>query len=295
MTTSIAYQPQHFQVGLYQADQFITPYNWTNAQDENITPVLRAQFQAPDGKAFEGFAKPFSLKSVPDAIATLNEVTGWILAKNYRLPCAERAFFIPIELNEMPPFTHGQLPPAESNGHLMCFVTEAISSTAVRGIFNTEALVREQAEWIHADHTIAFDEAIANPDRHPFNLLRKGINDFYLIDHGLLGHDKDHQAVHMLPESSNFADLDFGNLLHRHSYQFLNRNSPKVTSEGCKNGVQFTSIMQEGFKRSAFELAFWSSRLLPGQSAKWLNFLYSRSRTHSMSELLHKRYGVLAI
>lgn len=295
MSTSIAYQPQHFQVGLYQPDQFITPYNWTNSQDGNVSPVLRAQFQALDGSAFDGFAKPFFLQNEPEAITTLNEVTGWLLAKNYGLPCAERAFFIPIALNEMPVFTHGQLPPAESNGYLMCFVTEAISSTAVRGIYDTDALVREQADWSYADHTIAFDEAIANPDRHAFNLLRKGANDFYLIDHGFLGCDEHRPPVHALPESSDFAELDFANLLHRNSYLALNRNSPKVTSEGCRNGLQFTHIMQEGFKRSAFELAFWCSRLLPGRSAKWLNFLYSRSRTHLMSELLHKRFGILPV
>lgn len=295
MTTPIAYQAQHFRIGLFQPEQFITAFNWTNAQDDNVSPVLRAQFQDEDGNVFEGFAKPFSISNKSEAITTLNEVTGWLLAKNNCLPCAERAFFIPIALDEMPPFNYGILPPANSAGMVMCFVTESISNTAVRGIFTTEELVEEQSKWSHTDSTIAFDEAIANPDRHVYNLLRKGVNDFYLIDHGLLGRDRGDNFVHDLPWSDALVEMDFENHLHHNCYLYLNRSSPSVKAAGVDSGLQFAETLQNNFRKCSLELAFWCSTLLPGHSAKWLNFLYSRAHKHQMSALLHKRFGILQI
>lgn len=228
-------------------------------------------------------------------MCALNEVTGWLLAKCYGLPCAERAFFIPISIDELPPFIHGNLPSANENGLVMCFVTQAISNTAVRGLYSTDELIREQAAWQYADHTIAFDESVANPDRHAFNLLRKGENDFYLIDHGFLGFDESRPPVHTLPDSDSLSRLAFANRLHQNSYIFLDRNNITATTQGYTNGMIFSETMSDCFGRAAFELAFWCSQLLPGKSAKWLNFLYNRSRSNLMSDLLHKRFGVLPI
>lgn len=295
MTTPIAYQAQHFRTGLYQPDQFLTAFNWTNAQDGNVSPVLRSKFQDENGNTFEGFAKPFSTQDKSQALVTLNEVTGWLLAKSIGLPCADRAFFIPIALNEMPDFPFGNLPAANSNGLVMCFVTESISETAVRGLFTTEELVTEQSKWTHTDKTIAFDEALANADRHPGNLIRKAANDFYLIDHGRLGFIPYRYPIYEDPDSEKLTEFGFENVLHHNCYLFLNRTNPVVTAEGVKNGLDFAKQLPDSIRKNAFELAFWCNSLLPGYSAKWLNFLYSRSQPELMSTLLHKRFGVLSI
>jgi len=295
MTAPIAHQPSQFSIGYVDADHFLGPYNWTSGRDDNINPVLHAKFQCHDGEV-EGFAKPFCRNNIFQATQTLNEVTGWLIARACGLPVAERAFFSVINSNELPTYS-GELPlPApDEDGNLLCFTTQAMGNTAVRGQYNTEMLVREQSAWPLCDATIAFDEALANSDRHAFNLLRRAENDFALIDHGLLLRDLDmHYPFHWEGDVlGTLASRPFPNVLHTNTFHLLGRSSKDAARKGLDNCAPITATIEAVLPKLMFELAFWCSKLMPGKSAKWLHFLRQRTANCNMKHLLHGRYGLL--
>lgn len=78
-------------------------------------------------------------------------------------------------------------------------------------------------------------------------------------------------------------------------YHFLNRTTPPVRSAACAKGLEFREKLESAIRRSTFEIAFWCSQLLPGASARWLRFLYSRVQQAPMAHLLAQRYGLLNI
>ena len=298
MITPIDYQPRNMAIELYQPRQFITSHDWTFGRDGNVNPVLHAQFSTEAGAYFDGYAKPFTLGDHLDSTVMMNEVTGWLLARACGLPVPQKAFFIPLALAELPPYTgKARLPHADGNGHILSFVTEAVANTAVRAVYDTELLVKEQSQWSQCDQTITFDEGVANADRHAFNLLRRASGDFVLIDHGFLLHQPNssypsHWEAGFL---DRHLDHSFSNLLHHNTYTSMGRNAPAVRTEGCAISTKFAEKLESALRSIMFETAFWCSKLLPGKSASWLRFLYSRTQKQRLSALIAKRYGVLQL
>lgn len=296
MSVPIAYQTA-MAVELYEPQQFITHYDWTYSYQGNISPVLHARFMSPEGE-FDGYAKPFDWNDAEQATVVLNEISGWLLAKACGLPCPPKAFFIQLPVNSLPSYNGPQpLPQPDPNGYVICFATQAVANTAVRGIYPTELLVKEQSEWPLCDKTIAFDEAIANTDRHLFNLLRRSEGDFVLIDHGFLLRDANipypiHWDSGMLEA---MTEESFENLLHKNTYPLFGRSSPAVCVNGLTQGTGFSDKIHQAAKSVLFEIAFWCSKLLPGTSARWLRFLTQRTRQDLMSTLLHQRFGLIPI
>lgn len=296
MSPPIAYQPSKMAIEIFQSGQFITSHEWTYSRDGNVNPVLHARFVTETDEFFDGYAKPFALNDHADATMMLNEVTGWVIARACGLPVPQRAFFIPLSLAELPQYTGTTaLPPADSNGQVLCFVTQAVANTAIRAVYNTEMLVKEQSKWGQCNETITFDEGIANTDRHAFNLLRKAAGEFVLIDHGFLLRQKDvpypsHWAIDFLHQH---VDHSFSNLLHQNAYMALSRTSPAICAPAYASSGVFASKMEAAIRSTMFEIAFWSSKLLPGRSASWLQFLYSRTQQAQMVTLMAKRFGLL--
>lgn len=297
MSHAIAYQPNAMRVELLKPESFVTAYDWTHDQQGNATPVLHARFTTDDGE-FDAYAKPFEWGSREQSTIMLNEVTGWLLAKASGLPCAERAFFIQLPRARLPAYPGtAPLPPPDSHGFMLCFATQAVGNTAVRGLHNTQLLATEQSEWPHNDHTIAFDEGAGNPDRHVYNLVRRAPRDYVLIDHGyllrILGAA---YPTHWAPGAlEGMATQAFHNVLHRNTYTVMGRNSPAACMEGCNRGLQFASTLRTALQCSMFEISFWCSRLLPGTSARWLHFLHTRMEQEPMAELLHQRFGLIPL
>ena len=176
----------------------------------------------------------------------------------------------------------------------LCFATQDAGISAVRPAFATEQLLAEQTKWPHCNHTIAFDEAIANPDRHIGNLFRRRAHDFVLIDHGFLLRNSSNFPQHWQPGVlASMLNQAFANLLHYNTYIFTGRTAPTVCEPACRECEEFVAKMQPQVRQALFEIAFWCNKLLPGRSAQWLNFLYSRTRQPLLSALLHKRFGLL--
>ncbi|MBT9513298.1 MAG: hypothetical protein IV104_13205 [Acidovorax sp.] len=298
MSAPIDYQPNNMAIELYQSGQFITSHDWTHGRDGNVNPVLHGQFSTEAGEYFDGYAKPFAIGNHVDATVMLNEVTGWLLARACGLPVPQKAFFIPLTLAELPAYGGtASLPPADENGHILSFVTQAVANTAIRAVYDTELLVKEQSQWSRCDDTITFDEGVANTDRHAFNLLRRASGDFVLIDHGFLLRQPNvpypsHWDASFLDE---YLGHSFSNVLHHNTYTWQGRNAPSIRTAGCTASTAFAEKLGAALRATLFEIAFWSSKLLPGRSASWLQFLYSRTQQPRMNSLMAKRYGVLPL
>jgi hypothetical protein len=260
--------------------------------------VLHARFDTPQGP-LDGFAKPFTMGDETQATQTLNEVTGWLVARACGLPVPKRAFFAALKLSELPAYSGPRpLPVADQDGCVVCFVTQAVANTAQRSLFNTKALVLEQSRWAHCNDTIAFDEGLANADRHSFNLMRSAENDFVLIDHGQLLFDpcQPRYPMHWPAGEIEARTLQpFANLLHQNTYPYLGRNARSACQQGADASMAFGLKMAKAMQRVFFELAFWCSKLLPGKSARWLEFLYTRNSQRHMQQLLQTRYGLFNI
>lgn len=297
MTAPIAHQPGQFSIGYVDADHFLGPYSWTSDRDGNLNPVLHARFQWQDGE-IDGFAKPFCPHNTFQATQALNEVTGWLIARACGLPVAERAFFSVINADELPAYCGPlPLPAPDADGKLLCFTTQAMSNTAVRGRYNTDMLVREQSAWPLCDATIAFDEAVANSDRHAFNLLRRAENDFALIDHGFLLRDPcSAYPVHWEGGALGaLTNRPFPNLLHKNTYHLLGRSSKSSARKGLDNCAPLAATIEATLPKLLFELAFWCSKLTPGKSAEWLHFLRQRTTKGNLEHLLNGRFGLLTL
>lgn len=297
MTATITYQPGAMAVELYEQSQFVTSHGWAHDRHGNCTPVLHARFGG-EGADFDGFAKPFDQSDPEQATVVLNEVTGWLLARTSGLPCPQRAFFIQLPAAALPAYDGpAALPQPDGNGQLVCFATQAASNTAIRGIYDTPLLVKEQSEWVHCNSTIAFDEGIANTDRHAYNLVRRGPGDFMLIDHGYLLRDP--RGPYPLHWDSGILEAmtphAFDNLLHHNAYLAMGRTSPKACATGCEHGLAYGAALRAAVQRSMFEISFWASKLLPGTSARWLRFLYDRAHQARLADLLHRRYGLIPL
>lgn len=182
-------------------------------------------------------------------------------------------------------------------GNVLCFGTEAVSNTAVRGLHATQMLAAEQSQWPFNDQAIAFDEGAGNPDRHIFNLVRRAARDYVLIDHGYLLRTLGAEyPLHWAPGVlESMVGSNFENKLHYNTYPVMGRNSPTVCQQGCARGMLFADVLDAALRRSMFEVSFWCSKLLPGTSARWLHFLSARMKQEQMAELLHRRFGTIAL
>lgn len=295
--TAITYHPDAMSIEVFEQSQFVTQHGWTYGRDGNQNPVLHARFHANGGE-FDGYAKPVDLASTQQVTLMLNEVTGWLLARASGLPCSPRAFFIPLPHAALPTYEGlGQLPLPDANGCIFCFVTESVSNTAIKGLYNTNELAKEQSAWAHCSAAIAFDEGIANTDRHVFNLLRRGAGDFVLIDHGYLLRrlDMDYPPYWNPGVLEVWTDHSFDNILHRNTQIVQGTRDVKEGVRACEQGIDFSEKLIRALRQCMFEISFWCSILLPGSSARWLKFLYERLQRPQLSDLLHRRYGLIPL
>lgn len=280
------------QVGLLDADTFITAYRWVNDTEDNAFPVLRAKFNHPQGGPIEGHAKLINPHTAAERVMCINEITGWLVARAAGLPVAERAFIAAVRCDELPSFQGQTVPPTINGNQSLFFCTQTISPSTAKGLVASEALVNEQALWGGAHGTIALDELLANPDRHINNFIRRGHRDFVLIDHGLLLNRGQHPCWHMA-ELEHLSDLQLQNLLHWHSYHYRGVNNPRAMTEGYQKCRDTLPQMAENLPRVLYEVSHWCRVLMPGASAEWLHLLHHRLQ--HLDALLTKRFALLPL
>lgn len=284
------YQPAHFQIGLVQPTDFITSYRWVNDTQDNVCPVLHCRFNLEDTGQTDVYAKLVDVGTQQGVIMCLNEISGWLLARSSGLPAAKSAFLAYINGSELPVFQASALPPVLTNGTYLFFCSQEISPTQAVGIVETENLLEEQAHWPHAHGAITLDEYTGNADRHLRNMVRIAYRDFALIDHGRLLYRNAEPCWHS-DELDDLLDYQFNNSLHYNLYHCRNINSPDAKTNGFTQCSDSAARHAQNMRSVFFEISFWCSKLSPGISAKWLNFLHQRVRR--ANALLTQRFGLL--
>ena len=261
-----------------------------NDAQGNACPVLHCRFDLAGAGPTDVYAKLVDAATQQGTIMCLNEISGWLLARSSGLPVAESAFLAYIKASELPPFHAGALPATLANGTYLFFCSQEISRTQATGIIETDELLEEQAHWPHAHSTIALDECTGNADRHLGNLVRKAHRDFALIDHGRLlfrGIEPCWQG----DELAGLLDHTFDNLLHYNLYHCRNINSPAARTKGFTQCSDSAVHQAQDMRSVFFEISFWCSKLSPGSSAQWLDFLHQRM--HRANVFLTQRFGLL--
>lgn len=148
-----------------------------------------------EGKEVRAYVKAFSdlIPSTGRANRSLpNEVIGYLFAEYFGLPVPQTAGLVALEakhLPERPPWLHhdavvpawwtGEIGGKSLRAHIIHGRLPHSALAPSLSILRTEMLACATVPSI-----IAFDEWIANEDRHPGNLMRLGIGNYCLIDHG---------------------------------------------------------------------------------------------------------------
>lgn len=143
-------------------------------------------------------AKPFYVKLYPDmsgrSRGLINEVAGYVLADRFGIPQPPRACLLRVPLKKLDlaalPKRHAWVKAlARAVPTYPAFCTEAVSAQTPwqhYGPHAAEAMKADVRAWSDHMKTLAFDDIIANVDRHMNNLLRTGESRYAVIDHGRL-------------------------------------------------------------------------------------------------------------
>jgi hypothetical protein len=140
-----------------------------------------------------------------------NEAAAYILANRFGLQqppkaCIARIPLDKLDLNSLPK-THDWLKKTAKvrNGY-HAFCTEAINAKTPFHHYGKdafEAMKDDIVRWPDLAKTMAFDDIIANVDRHLNNLIRIGPSTYAVIDHGrLVAHDGNWTATHLIDTQS---------------------------------------------------------------------------------------------
>lgn len=275
--------PPDMQISVLGTSSFATAYDWTSSKDGNVEPVIHAAFAHPAVGLVDAFAKFYP----SDSRAMVNEITGWLLGKAAGLPVPDRAFIALVPLDKLPQPLEGvtAMATAQGRAHFPAFCTTSAAPTAVTPVVETTGLLDEMRRWEHVHACVAFDERIANADRHPLNLVRRGLRDFVLIDHGRLAWRTDR------PEwcASSLADplAEYDNRLTGFLWGLL----PDLLTANAI--IAAAAKLRDGLAAVRDELHYWWSVLVQdeGDRAAWGEFL-SR-RLAAVEQLLAGRFCLL--
>lgn len=275
--------PSDMKIAVLAAECFATAYDWTSHEAGNLEPVIHAVFEHPAAGRVDAFAKFCPL----GGRAMVNEITGWLLAKAAGLPVPEVAFIALVPLDKLPQPLEGvaALALAEGCAHYPAFCTSSAAPTAVMPVAQTAALKDEMRRWEHAHACVAFDERTANTDRHLKNLVRRGLRDFVLIDHGRLAWREDQPEWNAASLADPLADYD--NRLSGILWGLL----PDRETAGAV--VAAATRLRDGLAATEHELRYWWSILVQdeGDRAAWGEFL--ALRLESVEQLLAERFCLL--
>jgi hypothetical protein len=238
-------------------------------------------------------AQPFYAKLYPDELgrsrALVNEVVGYVLADRWALPqpgygCLHRVPLKKMDLSSLPKH-HGWLKDVvrkKPTATWPAFCTQALNAKTPYHHYGpdaAEALRADLYRWQTLHKTLAFDDIVANIDRHFKNLLRLGAALYALIDHGrLVTADGHWLTAHLDPSvevDNRLLDLLFSGDLS--------------TTANCMVGQADTaSALLTGFH----ELDHWLGPLLQDSTAHEALHNFLQARTLSARDRIVKRYGL---
>lgn len=281
---------EHFQIRLASHESLTLAHKWVSDEEANVTPVLHARFALDPDNPIDAYAKLMHLHTQEGQIECINEISGWLLGRACGLPMAASAFLVSIPADRLP--QSRRLPLLARPGEdLIFFCTEAISRSQPHAVLHIEELAKEQSNWTHCNGTISFDEWTGNPDRHLHNLIRRGKNDFALIDHGRLLNRHNHGPCWHAAELDGLHDASLNNLLYTHAYTCQSLTVPAALHAGYLACAHQAAHQEPAMRTALHEISYWCSLIAPGVSASWLHLLHQR--TLNADALLKRRFGQL--
>jgi len=146
------------------------------------------------------------------------------------------------------------------------------------------ALLRQDIlKWADLPRVLAFDDGIANIDRHYNNLIRVGKHRYTLIDHGQL----------IAPLGNWTCDNLEPHGLYRHRLLELLYPNGEIPEKVRSAVLLEASKLREALSRVEVDLKYWLSRFLPPDEATAYE-VFLRERMLNIEDLLRKRYNLLA-
>ncbi len=200
-----------------------------------------------DGNQTKAFLKRFSNDR---ELALVNEITGYIIAKNCDLPVPKYAGLLktsPEQFNDKNrSFSEWSFVVSELDG------SSPGSFYSKKDLINCKALMDLVASWNKVSDAIAFDDWVANEDRHLGNLMIAGKNRIYLFDHSNLPITLNWEAEQLEPNYN--AD----SALAKNLYAL--KCAPLPIRSRIAHAANYH---EEVYSKTAEELCYWWDLLLP--------------------------------
>jgi hypothetical protein len=218
------------------------------ASDGQMAETYLCNIRWSSGDIEQGYVKIYRKSR---NLALVNELTGYLLGKACDLPVPAKAAFL-----KLPSGVFFDKDPADPLDE-WAFVLKAVPGTSPGSLYEKdllpecEALLQVVASWNKVSDTIAFDDWIANQDRHAGNILVAGPDDIHLIDHGNLPIKLNWQAIDLDP------DFESENLLV-HNLKWANVTPLPIKWQIAKAAVKHP----EAYQIHLTELRFWWDLLL---------------------------------
>lgn len=279
-------------VQVVPARSYLAFLNWADAAAGHVECVHVAQIHHPVWGGVAAFAKAYP----PDECGLkclVNEIVGYLVAEACDLPRSKFAFVAGIPLEKLPPdgpawmreIVEAAAESGKSPRPYPAFCTAAIdgiSALVSLGDRDSELLRQDLLKWRELPRALAFDDGIANVDRHCNNLLRLGRQRYALIDHGRL----------VAPLGDWSTDQLGPQVLYRHRLLELLYGAgdvpEKISSGALLEGQRIAGVPQKILS----ELRYWLGHLLsPSEAVAFERFLCERMA--GIEQLLRDRYKLL--
>ncbi len=238
---------------------------------DNANPVFVASFKHPlEYKPIDMYAKIYSLSGTDRCI--FNEILGYLMANALGLPQPKHACIALIPTDKLSRNIEGGVLTSSLNKEVFqrevfpVFCTSKIdkSETAFQYSERTDAMVSELAKWPDIGKAIAVDNTIANIDRHTNNLLRTGLNRYYLIDNGSLVNGQGWEPSDLLPNEN------FCNALLQLSEDHIN---PAQASKIRGHAITACDQHSDALLDISTELKYWINTLYMQKQSDYNQFM----------------------
>lgn len=223
-----------------------------------------------------------------------NEIAGYLVAEACDLPRSDFAFVAGIPLERLadggPTWIRVRTQDAKERGERVtypAFCTKAVdgglSALVALGQRDSNLLRQDLLKWRDLPRALAFDDGIANADRHNNNLLRLGKHKYVLIDHGRLVHSLGNWSI---------EDLDAAALYEHRLLSFLYPDGAIPEKTGSAVLLEGQHLLVAPAKIRT-ELQHWLQRLLMPDEARAFD-MFLCDRIANIEQLLRKRYNLLS-
>jgi len=279
-------------IEIVPARAYLAFLNWADAAAGHVECVHVAQIHHPTWGGVKAYVKAYP----PDECGLkgmVNEIAGYLVAHACDLPRSQFAFVAAVPLERLadggPTWIRDLVDRARARRETAAypaFCTSAIdgvSALVSLGDRDSELLRQDLLKWRDLPRALAFDDGIANVDRHGNNLLRLGKQKYALIDHGRL----------VAPLGNWSVDQLDSNELYTHrllSFLYGDKEVPENISSAALMEAQRVSAAPAKIKK---ELQYWLERFLgPDEGRAFEAFLCERIA--NLERLLRRRYNLLA-